>query len=133
VNRVIKFREPFRPFAPSVMKEHYQNYFDLDHAAAYMIEICSVKEEKQSVIPAVTHIDKTARPQVVEKNTNARFWSLLNAFNQLTGIPVLLNTSFNVKGEPIVCSPEDAIKCYLNSGIDILVMGNYMTRKDSLK
>lgn len=130
LNKKIKFREPFRPFAPSVLSEYANEYFDGNLTKAYfMNQIFQVKPEKQQVIPAVTHEDKTARVQLVEKSVNEKYHRLISAFYKETGVPILINTSFNVKGEPIVNSPEDAINCFNNTGIDILVLNNYIIEK----
>lgn len=132
LNSKIKFREPFRPFAPSVMEEHAEEYFEGNLSNAFhMNQIFKVKKEKQSRIPAVTHIDETARIQVVSHCVNRRYHCLLQAFYKKTGVPVLVNTSFNVKGEPIVNSPEEAVECFLKTGIDVLVLGNNVSVKES--
>ena len=133
VNAVVKFREPFRPFAPSVIAEAAGRYFELDgvadsYPARFMLLVVPVREEMQSVIPAVSH-EGTARVQVVHREANPRFHALLTRFGEATGHPVLLNTSFNVRGEPIVDSPQDALRTFDNSGIDTLVMGNYIVDK----
>ncbi len=146
INQSIKFREEFRPFAPIVMEEDCSSYFNDDIASPYMMFTTKVKDElciqlpanmelndaivaKTSRIPAVTHIDKTARVQTVNAKQCPRLYLLLSSFKKLTGCSVLLNTSFNVMGEPIVCSPEDAINTFYNSGIDILVINNYIIYK----
>ncbi len=131
VNSKVKFREEFRPFAPSVTKEEASNYFDLKIESPYMLLIPQVLPEKRDLLPAITHVDGSARLQTVDSKTNSRFHSLLSAFKQKAGIPVLLNTSFNVRGEPIVCTPMDAYSCYMRTGIDALVIGNFiLTEKD---
>ncbi|MCB2206003.1 hypothetical protein KQI65_14775 [bacterium] len=131
INAKVKHREGFRPFAPAVKLEAAARYFDMKglQESPYMLFVVPVHDSMRSVIPAVTHVDGTARVQTVKRETNARFWNLLDAFEQLTGLPVLLNTSFNVKHEPIVCSPEDAIRCFLNTDIEILVLGDFIARK----
>jgi carbamoyltransferase len=131
VNSKIKFREPYRPFAPSVLEEDVGEYFDWKGKSPYMLFVCPVKKEKQSVIPAVTHVDGSARIQTVSKDTNPRYWNLINEFKNLTGVSAVLNTSFNVKGEPIVCTPEEAVKCFLNTEMDYLVMGNILCSRKS--
>jgi len=133
VNTKIKFREPFRPFAPAVLAEESENYFDLPQPdkhtpARFMLLVVPVKEEKRDVIPAVNHMG-TARIQTVYRDSNPRYHNLIQTFGQATGVPVLLNTSFNVRGEPIVNSPEDALNTYFNSDIDTLVMGDYILEK----
>jgi carbamoyltransferase len=149
LNLQIKFREGFRPFAPAVLYEYAQDYFDINCPSPYMLLVSPVKEEKRmklperynemplleklycerSDIPAVTHIDYSARVQTVHKDTNPGFYRLLEHFNDLTGCPVLINTSFNVRGEPIVCTPEDAFICFMRTDMDILVIGNFMLEK----
>ncbi|HXU73736.1 MAG TPA: carbamoyltransferase [Polyangia bacterium] len=125
INRKIKLREPFRPFAPSMLAEASERYFGRQHDAPFMITVFPVKEERKAEIPAVVHVDGTARPQLVEKDVNPRYWSLIKAFEERTGIPVLLNTSFNVQ-EPIVCTPEDAVRTFLATDVDYLVMENQL-------
>jgi carbamoyltransferase len=130
LNRKIKFREAFRPFAPSVLAEYAEDYFEGNLSnALFMNQIFRVKKEAQSRIPAVTHIDETARIQIVTRQTNQKYYDLIRAFYDITGVPVLVNTSFNVKTEPIVNSPQEAIDCFLKTGIDVLVLGNYVSVK----
>jgi len=144
LNLKVKFRESFRPFAPSVLREEVQNWFDLDHDSPYMLLVADVKKDRRraltgeelslfgierlntvrSEIPAVTHVDYSARVQTVHRETNPRYHALLRAFSQRTGCPVLVNTSFNVRGEPIVCTPEDAWRCFMGTAIDSLAIGN---------
>jgi carbamoyltransferase len=144
LNLKIKFRESFRPFAPSVLREDVQDWFDLDCDSPYMMLVADVKKDRRraltseelslfgierlntvrSEIPAVTHVDYSARIQTVHRETNARYHALLRAFSQRTGCPVLVNTSFNVRGEPIVCTPEDAWRCFVGTAIDSLAIGN---------
>jgi carbamoyltransferase len=126
LNSKVKFREKFRPFAPSVTEEEASTYFDISIDAPYMLLIPDVYPDKRQLLPAITHVDGTARLQTVQKKTNPRYHNLLNAFKEIEGIPVLLNTSFNVRGEPIVLSPADAYSCYMRTGIDALVMGNFL-------
>ena len=133
VNNKIKFREPFRPFAPSVLAESTQDFFELPNPdrhfpARFMLLVVPVREDKQNVIPAVSHMG-TARIQTVQKESNPLYHQLIKGFGDATGVPVLLNTSFNVRGEPIVNSPRDALNTFANSGIDTLVMGNYIVDK----
>jgi len=129
LNNEVKHREPWRPFCPSILNEDRAKYFDFDHESPFMILAFDVKEEKREEIPAVVHVDGTARPQTVTKEQNPVYYKLLKAFKQQTGVPVLINTSFNIKGEPIVCTPEDAIRCFFGTGIDALIMGNYLLKK----
>lgn len=126
VNNKVKFREPWRPFCPSILWEHADEYFVKPCYHPFMIITFIVKEEKREEIPAVIHIDGTSRPQTVKKEVNPLYWDLINEFYKITGVPVVLNTSFNIRGEPIVCSPKDAINCYLKTGIDILAIGNFI-------
>jgi len=131
VNARIKFREAFRPFAPSALDEYAQDYFETDGVdSPYMILAFDVKKDKQKVIPAVTHVDGTARIQTVTKEQNERYWNLINEFYKLTGVPVVLNTSFNRMGEPIVNTPEEAINCLLGSGLDAVALGDYLIIKE---
>lgn len=129
VNAKIKFREEFRPFAPSVMVEHVGEYFDVAADAKYMLLVCQVRPDKKAQIPAVTHVDGTARVQTVSEEDNPLYWRLISEFKNVTGVPVILNTSFNVKDEPIVDSPVDAIRCFFSTGLDCLVMGPYLISK----
>lgn len=132
INMRVKFREPFRPFCPSIMEEYAHEYLVTNYKDRYMITACKVKDEKRTVIPAVTHVDGTCRPQFISRQTNRLFWELLDNFRQYTGVPVILNTSFNIKGEPIVCSPRDAIKCFFDTGLDVLCIGDFIVSKCSL-
>ncbi len=149
LNLKIKYRESFRPFAPSVLEEDCSNYFNLDVVSPYMLLVADVKPEfrkkipgnyydlplmerlyiDRSKIPAVTHIDFSARIQTVHRETNPRFWKLINEFKKLTGYGVIVNTSFNVRGEPVVCTPEDAYKCFMRTDMDYLVIGDYLFDK----
>jgi carbamoyltransferase len=124
VNARIKHREPFRPFAPAILEEHVADYFERPGPVPWMTEIRAVRPERRGDIPAVVHVDGTARLQTVSAEGSPRFHGLLHSFMKLTGVPVLLNTSFNVAGEPIVCSPLDACRCYLAADLDALVLGN---------
>jgi carbamoyltransferase len=123
INAMVKKRESFRPFAPAVLDDMAKDHFDLDHNSPFMLETCQVISALP--LPAITHIDGSARVQTVHRQTNPRFYELLRAFDRLTGCPIVLNTSFNVKGEPIVCTPEDALNCFITSGIDYLVMEDF--------
>ncbi|TDC79213.1 carbamoyltransferase family protein [Streptomyces hainanensis] len=129
INAKVKHREPFRPFAPIVLADRQKEYFTTDVPAPYMLLVPRVREDKQRVIPAVTHVDGTARLQTVLPQLNPRLAELLTAFDRLTGVPVLLNTSFNDNEEPIVETPRDAIRCFLNTEIDLLVLGDLVVRK----
>lgn len=151
MNLKIKFRESFRPFAPSVLHEHCGDWFDLDRPSPYMLLVADVAAQRRlpargderdldilqwvnrprSEVPAITHVDGSARVQTVHADSNPRYHALLSAFCDLTGCPVVINTSFNVRGEPIVCTPEDAYRCFMRSEIDALVMGNFLLRKQA--
>jgi carbamoyltransferase len=132
VNSKVKFRELFRPFAPSVLSDKAHEIFDIpkkflhEQPFEYMLFVVPVRKDKQKIVPSITHIDGTARPQFVKKQTNPLYYQLINEFYQKTGVPLLLNTSFNLKGEPIVSSPEDAYETFLRSNIDFLVINNYI-------
>ena len=147
LNLKIKFRESFRPFAPAVIAERASDFFNLDMPSPYMLFVYQVKDftEKMrteglsmelkaaavsNALPAVTHVDGSARVQTVDAITNPEFYALLSAFEKRTGCPVLVNTSFNRRGEPIVCNPEDALRCFMNTGMDVLVMNNYVLLKE---
>jgi carbamoyltransferase len=135
VNVKIKFREPFRPFAPSVLVEKAGNYFALaeperHYPARFMLFVADVREEKREVIPAITHVDGTGRLQTVRRDDNPRYYRLIETFGAATGVPVLLNTSFNLRGEPIVNTPENAFQTFRRSGLDVLVLGNCVVEKD---
>jgi len=129
LNARIKFREEFRPFAPAVIEEASEDYFEHRGKSPYMLFCPQVKASKKSVIPAVTHVDGTARVQTVSKKLNPRFHEMITEFGKLSGVPVVINTSFNVKGEPIVCTPDDALKCFYGTEIDFLVMGDFIVSK----
>ncbi len=129
LNNRVKFREPFRPFAPAVLFEHQADYFEIRQYTPFMLIVAEVKPEKRFAIPAVTHVDGTARVQSVSKEDHGVFYDVIHAFYEITGVPIVLNTSFNVKGEPIVESPVDALKCFLGTGIDNLVLGPYLVNK----
>lgn len=129
VNLKIKFRESFRPFAPSVLEDKLNEFFELDTPTPYMLLVADVREEKR-VIPAVTHVDGSARIQSVNSETNPLYYKLIDKFYEKTGVPVIINTSFNVRGEPIVRTPEDAFRCFMTTHMDTLVMGNFILNKE---
>ena len=131
LNVKVKAREPFRPYAPAVQEERAAEYFDLKAPSPFMLLAAPVREGKARVIPAVTHTDGSARMQTVSRRTNPRFWELIGAFGDLTGVPVLLNTSFNLRDEPMVCGPEDAILDFQRSRMDCLVLGNLLTERET--
>jgi carbamoyltransferase len=153
----VKFRESFRPFAPSVLTEYVSDWFDLKESSPYMLMVADVKKSRQipmkpeqeklfgidklnikrSEIPSVTHVDYTSRVQTVSKQTNERYYNLIKKFQEITDCPVLINTSFNIRGEPIVCTVKDAFKCFMGTDLDILVIEDFILFKseqnDSLK
>ncbi len=130
LNERIKHRETFRPFAPSILEEATGEYFECTHPSPFMTFAYSVRPEKRSVIPAPTHVDGTARLQTVSRRTNPLYWKLIRAFGDLTGVPVVVNTSFN-DNEPIVCKPEEALDCFMRTRMDALVMGNLILRRNT--
>ena len=150
LNLKIKYREGFRPFAPAVLEEDIGEYFELDCPSPYMLLVAPVLEKRRnslpenydrqkmydrlyhlrSDVPAITHIDYSARIQSVSRITNERFWNLINTFKEKTGYGLIVNTSFNVRGEPIVCNPEHAFLCFMRTEMDILVMGNHIFKKE---
>tara|TARA_Y100001936_G_scaffold224681_1_gene242502 strand:- start:4351 stop:4821 length:471 start_codon:yes stop_codon:yes gene_type:complete len=149
LNLKIKYRESFRPFAPAVLREDVSEYFELDDDSPYMLIVASVRPDRRreqtieeagltgvdrlnvvrSDIPAVTHVDNSARIQTVTPDTNSRFYNLLREFKAQTGNGLLVNTSFNVRDEPIVCSPEDAYRCFMSTEMDALAIGKFLLRK----
>jgi carbamoyltransferase len=122
INTRIKFRERFRPFAPSILEEAVDEYFVGATTDPFMLQVYPIRPEKRSVVPAVTHVDGSGRLQTVGPQTNERYWRLIKAFHAATGVPMLLNTSFN-ENEPIVLRPEEALDCFLRTHMDVLVMG----------
>ena len=132
VNLKIKFRESFRPFAPTALEERVSDYFDLDRPSPFMLLVADVHPDKRDEIPAVTHVDGSARIQTINREQNPKYYDLIKAFEEKTGCPVIINTSFNVRGEPIVCTPEDALNCFLNTHMDYLVMGNCLIKKSEM-
>ena len=151
LNLKVKYRESFRPFAPSVLRERVADWFEIDHDSPYMLLVADVVERRRkemtpeqkamfgiqklnvprSDIPAVTHVDYSARIQTVHQDTNPKYHALLRSFERLTGCPVIVNTSFNVRGEPIVCTPEDAFRCFMGTEIEVLAVGNCYLRKEA--
>ena len=131
VNNAVKYRENFRPFAPAIIDKYAHEYFDLKKGEKipFMEKVVMVKKNKRKIIPGVVHKDFSARVQTVDQKTNSLFYELIKNFNDITGVPVLLNTSFNLNGEPIVCSPTDAIRTFYSCGLDLLVIGNYIIYK----
>ena len=129
INADVKHREAYRPFAPSCTVEDKGKFFEIEVEDPFMLKVCYVKPEARSLLPAITHVDGSARLQTVRKEINPRYHELLSKFGELSGAPVLLNTSFNIMGEPIVESPYHAIRCFFSTGLDILVLGNYIIKK----
>jgi carbamoyltransferase len=132
VNRAIKYREAFRPFAPSILEEHAAEFFEGAHAVPFMEKALMIRKDRQPLIPAVTHADGTGRLQTVRREVNPAFWALIREFHALAGVPLVLNTSFNLQGEPIVCSPKDAIRTFFSSGLDALFLGPFVLFKPTL-
>ena len=132
LNERVKHREPFRPFAPAVLEESAAEYFDLDRQSPFMLFVHDIRQEKLSQIPAVAHVDGTARVQTVSKEHSPAFWKLIEAFGRITGVPIIVNTSFNVMGEPIVCSPDDAVSCFLGTDIDALVLNRLLVMRSGV-
>ena len=150
LNLKVKYRESFRPFAPSVLREDVSEWFELDDDSPYMLFVDNVQQNKRremtseeeqlfgieklnikrSDIPAVTHVDYSARIQTVHQETNPRYHALISKFKEKTGCSVVVNTSFNVRGEPIVCTPKDAFRCFMGTEIELLVVGNSLLRKE---
>jgi len=128
LNLKIKKRESFRPFAPSIMREHVSDWFEIDSEVPFMMKVFQIKENKRKIIPAVTHIDGSGRLQTVYEDTNYKFYQLINSFFKITNVPLILNTSFN-ENEPIICNPEQAINCFLRTKMDVLVMENYIIKR----
>jgi carbamoyltransferase len=128
LNKRIKKREPFRPFAPSILAEHVGDYFEQTHPAPAMMMVYAIKPERHVEIPAVTHIDGSGRLQTVTRDLNPTYYRLIESFQKLTGVPIVLNTSFN-ENEPIVCTPREAIDCFLKTRIDVLYLGNCVVRR----
>ena len=131
MNDAVKFRENWRPFAPSVLIDRAAEYFDDFYPSPYMILTFWANKEKAHEIPAVVHVDGSARVQSVKRSDNPRYYDLIEEFGRLTGVPVVLNTSFNLKGDPIVCSPKDAIQTFYTSGLDDLVIGDFVVSKST--
>ena len=149
LNLKVKFRESFRPFAPSVLREDVSEWFEHDTDSPYMLLVAEVQKDKRclmkpeeenlfgieklnvvrSSVPAITHVDYSARIQTVHADTNPRYHALIAKFKEKTGCPLVVNTSFNVRGEPIICSPTDAFKCFMGTKMDLLAVGNYVLHK----
>ena len=150
LNLKVKFRESFRPFAPAILREDLEEWFEINVDSPYMLVVSQIANSKKismtekdqqlfginklnvkrSELPSVTHVDYSARIQTVHRETNPRFYELINRFKLITGCPVLINTSFNVRGEPIVCTPRDAFRCFMGTNLDVLTIGNFILRKE---
>lgn len=124
LNSKIKRRESFRPFAPSILRQYVDKWFEEEDDVPFMMQVFQIKEEKRSLIPAVTHVDGSGRLQTVKKESNERYFHLITCFHEITGVPMVLNTSFN-ENEPVVCTPGQALACFLRTRMDILVLGNF--------
>jgi carbamoyltransferase len=152
INLKVKYRESFRPFAPSILREHVSEWFELNTDSPYMLLVANIKKGKRivaseerilfgfeklqvphSLVPAITHIDYSSRIQTVHKDTNPRYYSIISKFKEKTGCPILVNTSFNVRGEPIICTPKDAFSCFMGTDLDVLVVGDYLLLKEEQK
>ena len=149
LNMKVKYRESFRPFAPSILRENVNEWFEFTDDSPYMMKVAKVKNEKRnkirlsdknlfgidklnvvrSKVPAITHVDYSARIQTVHLETNPKYYKLIKKFKKLSDCPILINTSFNVRGEPIVCTPKDAFKCFMGTDLDVLVIENYILYK----
>ena len=151
LNLKVKYRESFRPFAPSILSEHVGEWFEHDTDSPYMLLVADVQQDKRlamtieqealfgidklnvprSSVPAITHVDYSARIQTVHSDTNPRYHAVISKFKEKTGCPIVVNTSFNVRGEPIICSPTDAFKCFMGTDLDVLAVGNYLLIKEN--
>jgi carbamoyltransferase len=132
INARVKFREPFRPFCPSLLWERRADYLERERDECFMITSFTCRRAKRGRVPAVVHADATLRPQTVKRAHNPRFWELIRRFGELTGEPLILNTSLNVKGEPMINHPREAIRCFYDSGLDHLVLGDFVLSKGPL-
>jgi carbamoyltransferase len=130
LNLKIKRRESFRPFAPSVLREAVPQWFEQDHDVPFMAQVFQIREDKRAAIPAVTHVDGSGRLQTVSAERNGKYYELIKKFRDLTGVPMVLNTSFN-ENEPVVCKPAEALDCFLRTKMDVLVLENHMVRRVS--
>jgi carbamoyltransferase len=128
LNAKIKRRESFRPFAPSVLEEAVSDWFEENDAVPFMMQVFQIRENKRSLIPAVTHVDGSGRLQTVCRRTNPRYHQLIEVFNGMTGVPMVLNTSFN-ENEPVVCQPNEALNCFLRTDMDVLVLGDTVVER----
>jgi len=129
INKYVKHREEFRPFAPSVKKEAQEKYFNINFDSPFMTFVFEVKDSYKNILPAITHVDQTARVHTVERQSDPLYWGLLDEFEKIKKVAVVLNTSFNIMGEPIVNTPQEALRCFFATGMDALVMGHYLIKK----
>jgi carbamoyltransferase len=130
LNLKIKRRESFRPFAPSIIREAVSEWFETDYDVPFMLQVYQIREEKRKLIPAVTHVNGSGRLQSVTESQNPRYYRLIKAFESITGVPTVLNTSFN-ENEPVVCKPQEALDCFLRTKMDVLVMGNWFIERSN--
>ena len=130
LNLKIKRRESFRPFAPSILREAVADWFETEDDVPFMMQVYQIHAEKRAAIPAVCHVDGSGRLQTVHRATNPRYYKLIEAFQALTGVPLVLNTSFN-ENEPVVCKPEEALDCFLRTKMDLLVLGNWIAHRQN--
>ena len=128
LNQKIKKRESFRPFAPSILRERVSDWFEEEDDVPFMMQVFQIKEEKRKEIPAVTHVDGSGRLQTVSVSSNSKYHKLITAFESITGVPIVLNTSFN-ENEPVVCRPEEALNTFLRTKMDVLVLGNWIVKR----
>jgi len=133
LNLRVKHRESFRPFAPAVLEDQVAEWFELDERSPHMLRVVPIRREKIDQIPAVAHVDGTARVQTLSERQNPGFWRIISRFRDRTGVPLVLNTSFNLAGKPIVETPRDAIECFVSSEIDVLALGPFVVSKEPLK
>jgi len=131
LNLKIKRRESFRPFAPSILRERVADWFEEDDEVPFMMQVFQIREERRALIPAVTHVDGSGRLHTVDRETNPRYYALIESFEQLTGVPMVLNTSFN-ENEPVVCRPEEALDCFLRTRMDWLVLGDFVVERGEM-
>ncbi|MEF3364948.1 carbamoyltransferase C-terminal domain-containing protein [Methylocystis sp. 9N] len=128
LNKKIKRRESFRPFAPSILSEAVGEWFEEEDDVPFMMQVFQIREEKRALVPAVTHVDGSGRLQTVKRSANARYHALISAFRDVTGVPLVLNTSFN-ENEPVVCRPEEALDCFLRTNMDVLALGDWIIQR----
>jgi len=130
LNDHVKHRENWRPFCPSILEEYGKDFFERTVHPGYMVVATKVRDEKAGLIPSAVHVDGTARPQFVSRKTNPYFWEILEEFRKITNVPVIINTSFNIMGEPIINTPQEAIRCFYTTGIDVLILEKYVLVKE---